>query len=89
MYLNLLKPMISNQKKRKAKNNMKIIKVKREDFSQLMRKMKRMRLLSRNSCLFLQLEDSKDFQKSSEGVLIKLFIEVSIMILAEKLHGVL
>jgi hypothetical protein len=89
MYLNLLKPMISNQKKRKAKNNMKIIKAKREDFSQLMRKMKRMRLLSRNSCLFLQLGDSKDFQKSSEGVLIKLFIEVSIMILAEKLHGVL
>jgi hypothetical protein len=89
MYLNLLKPMISNQKKRKAKNNMKIIKVKREYFSQLMRKMKKMRLLSRNSCLFLQLEDSKDFQKSSEGELIKLFIEVSIMILAEKLHGVL
>ena len=89
MYLKLLKPMIFNQKKRKAKNNMKIIKVKREDFSQLMRKMKRMRLLSRNSCLFLQLEDSKDFQKSSEGVLIKLFIEVSITILAEKLRGVL
>jgi hypothetical protein len=89
MYLKLLKPMISNQKKRKAKNNMKIIKVKREDFSQLMRKMKRMRLLSRNSCLFLQLGDSKDFQKSSEGVLIKLFIEVSITILAEKLRGVL
>jgi hypothetical protein len=89
MYLKLLKPMISNQKKRKAKNNMKIIKAKREDFSQLMRKMKRMRLLSRNSCLFLQLEDLKDFQKSSEGVLIKLFIEVSITILAEKLRGVL
>ena len=89
MYLKLLKPMISNLKKRKAKNNMKITKAKREDFSQLMRKMKRMRPLSRNSCLFLQLGDSKDFQKSSEEVLIKLFIEVSITILAEKLRGVL
>ena len=73
---------------RKARKCMKIIKAKKEDFNQLMKKMTRMRPQSRKSCLSLQLEDSRDFQMSSEEVLIKVFIEVLITILAEKLHGV-
>ena len=65
-----------------------IIKVKKEDFSPLMRRMKRMRLQNRSLCSYLRLGDSRDFQKSLEGVLIKPFIEVLITILEGKLRGV-
>lgn len=68
---------------------MKIIKAKKEDFNQLMKKTTRMRPQNRRSCLSPQQEDSIDFQMSSEEVPTKLFIEVLITILAEKLLGVL
>jgi len=75
--------MIIKQNRKRAKLFMKIIKVKKEDYFQRMKKMKKKKI-NKSLCLFLLLEDLKDFQKSSEEVLIKLSIEGLITILAEK-----
>jgi hypothetical protein len=81
------KIMIIKQNRKRAKLFMKIIKVKKEDYFQRMKKMKKKKIY-KSLCLFLLLEDLKGFQKSSEEVLIKLSIEGLIMILGEKLLGV-
>ena len=79
--------MTIKQNRKRARLSMKIIKAKKEAYFQLMKRMRK-KTFNKSLYLFLQQEDSKDFQKNSEEVLIKLSIEELIMILEEKLHGV-